>query len=206
MSETILYKVIVFSIHRHEQQNKNGTVHNVLTGLRYSEDKEATGAFSFHFPRKNFFAMNGYINLTVPDFNSSTVVIKVLEKAQKDYFVDFNGTWFTGHTAAIKANYKDKSSRVQIYHHLKLTADSPSFESTSVNAIYRRNQLRIFGDLQATYSKDPYGLTYELYKDPEEHKANGKIKIMVKGRQYWILGNMSTLKEKLIEVEVHLDK
>jgi len=56
-------------------------------GLKYAPDKEITGLFSVHLPRRNLFAIDAYMNVTVPEFNSCTASLKVNEKATKDYIV-----------------------------------------------------------------------------------------------------------------------
>lgn len=72
---------------RHEERSKNGTEHNVIVGLKYAPEKEVTGLFSVHLPRRSLFAIDAYMNVSVPDFNSCTASVKVNEKAPKDYMV-----------------------------------------------------------------------------------------------------------------------
>ncbi|XP_017025668.1 uncharacterized protein Apoltp [Drosophila kikkawai] len=196
------YRIMV----KHEERIKNGTEHNVIVGLKYAPEKEVTGLFSVHLPRKNLFAIDAYMNVTVPEFNSCTARLKVNEKATKDYIIFINGSWFTGHTISIKANYKDRSSRVQALHHLKMIVESPSFELTSLNIVYRRNQLLIFYDLQAKYGKDPYGLTIHHTVNAHNRNSNAEVRLKIKERDYWVNAKLLSEELKLLHLELHIDK
>ncbi|KAH8395625.1 hypothetical protein KR222_003717 [Zaprionus bogoriensis] len=196
------YAIVV----KHEERSKNGTEQNVIVGLKYAPEKEITGLFSVFLPRRSLFAIDAYMNVSVPDFNSCTVSVKVNEKATKDYMIFVNGSWFTGHSIALKGNYKDRSSRVQALHHLKLIAESPSFETTSLNIVYRRNQLLIFYDLQAKYGKDPYGLTIQYASNAHNRNANAEVRLRVKEKDYWINSKLLSEQPKLLQLEIHIDK
>lgn len=56
-------------------------------GLKYAPEKEIAGLFSVHLPQRSLFAVDAYMNVSVPDFNSCTLSVKVNEKATKDYMV-----------------------------------------------------------------------------------------------------------------------
>ncbi|KAH8412988.1 hypothetical protein KR009_007324, partial [Drosophila setifemur] len=196
------YRIMV----KHEERSKNGSEHNVVVGLKYAPDKEVTGLFSVHLPRRNLFVIDAYMNVTVPEFNSCTASLKVNEKATKDYMIFINGTWFTGHSISVKSNYKDRSSRVQALHHLKLIVESPSFEATSLNIVYRRNQLLIFYDLQAKYGKDPYGLTIQYAANAHNRNSNAEVRLKVKERDYWVNAKLLSEQPKLLQLELHIDK
>ncbi|XP_030377336.1 uncharacterized protein LOC115626195 [Scaptodrosophila lebanonensis] len=196
------YRILI----KHEERSKNGTEHNFILGLKYAADKEATGVFSVHLPRRNLFAVDAYMNVTVPEFNSCTLSLKVNEKASKDYMIFVNGSWFTGHSIAIRGNYKDRSSRVQALHHLKMIVESPSFNATTLNIVYRRNQLLIFYDLKAKYGKDPYGLTIQYASNAHNRNSNAEIRLNVVGRDYWINAKLLSEQPKLLQVEIHMDK
>ncbi|XP_016937028.3 uncharacterized protein Apoltp [Drosophila suzukii] len=196
------YRILV----NHEERIKNGTEHNVIVGLKYAPDKEITGLFSVHLPRRNLFAIDAYMNVTVPEFNSCTASLKVNEKATKDYIIFINGSWFTGHSVALKANYKDRSSRVQALHHLKMIVESPSFNITSLNIVYRRNQLLIFYDIQAKYDQDPYGLTIQYAANAHNRNSNAEVRLKVKERDYWVNAKLLSEQPKLLQLEFHIDK
>ncbi|XP_064556915.1 uncharacterized protein Apoltp [Drosophila montana] len=196
------YRILV----KHEERSKNGTEHNVIVGLKYAPEKEITGLFSVHLPRRSLFVIDAYMNVSVPEFNSCTASLKVNEKATKDYMVFINGSWFTGHSIALKGNYKDRSSRVQALHHLKMIVESPSFETTSLNIVYRRNQLLIFYDLQAKYGKDPYGLTVQYASNAHNRNSNAEVRLKVKEKDYWINSKLLSEQPKLLQLEIHMDK
>ncbi|XP_017854431.2 uncharacterized protein LOC108607859 [Drosophila busckii] len=196
------YRILV----KHEERSKNGTEHNVIVGLKYAPEKEITGLFSVHLPRRSLFAIDAYMNVSVPDFNSCTASLKINEKAVKDYMVFINGSWFTGHSITVKGNYKDRSSRVQALHHLKLIVESPSFEATSLNIVYRRNQLLIFYDIQAKYGKDPYGLTMQYASNAHSRNSNAELRLKLKEKDYWISSKLLAEQPKLLQLEIHIDK
>ncbi|TDG46759.1 hypothetical protein AWZ03_006806 [Drosophila navojoa] len=196
------YRILV----KHEERSKNGTEHNVIVGLKYAPDKEVTGLFSVHLPRRSLFAIDAYMNVSVPDFNSCTASVKVNEKSPKDYMLFINGSWFTGHSIAVKGNYKDRSSRLQALLHLKMIVESPSFETTSVNMVYRRNQLLIFFDVQSKYGKDPYGLTVQYTSNAHNRNSNAEVRLKIKEKDYWINSKLLSEQPKQLQVEIHIDK
>lgn len=120
--------------------------------------------------------------------------------------INLNGSWFTGHSISLKGNYKDKSSRVQSLHHLKLIVESPSFQVTSLNVVYRRNQVVLFTDVQTRYGADPYGLTVQYNENEANKNANAEIRLKVKDKDYWLNAKLLSEQPKLLQVEIHLDK
>ncbi|EDW03099.1 uncharacterized protein LOC6561417 [Drosophila grimshawi] len=196
------YRILI----KHEERSKNGTENNVIIGLKYAPEKEITGLFSVHLPYRNLFAIDAYMNISVPEFNSCTASLKVNEKATKDYMVFINGSWFTGHSIALKGNYKDRSSRVQSLHHLKMIVESPSFEATTLNIVYRRSQLLIFSDVQARYGKDPYGLTVQYASNAHNSNSNTEVRLKIKEKDYWINSKLLSEQPKLLQLEIHIDK
>ncbi|XP_034475095.1 uncharacterized protein LOC117782196 [Drosophila innubila] len=196
------YRIMV----KHEERSKNGTENNVIIGLKYAPEKEITGLFSVYLPRRSLFAVDAYMNISVPEFNSCTASLKVNEIETKDYMVFINGSWFTGHSISIKGNYKDRSSRAQALHHLKMIVESPSFELTSLNIVYRRNQLLIFSDLQAKYGKDPYGLTVQYASNAHNRNSNAEVRLKIKEKDYWINSKLLSEQPKLLQLEMHIDK
>nr|XP_013118557.1 unnamed protein product [Stomoxys calcitrans] len=190
---------------KHEERSKNGTEHNVLLGLRYATEKEATGLFSIHLPKRNLFAVDAYFNVTVPEFDSCTAKVKVTETSAKNYQVNLSGSWFTGHSATVKGNYKDKSSRVQSLHNAKFTVESPSFKATTITLNYRRTQQLFSFDVQAKYDKDPYGLTVQYNDNAAQKNCNGEIRLKLNDKDYWATAKVSEEPKSLV-VEIHLDK
>ncbi|XP_051858776.1 uncharacterized protein LOC117563530 [Drosophila albomicans] len=196
------YRIMV----NHDERNKNGPEQTFIVGLKYAPDKEITGLFSVHLPHRNLFAVDAYMNVSVPDFNSCTVSLRVNEKATKDYMIYVNGSWFTGHSIAIKGNYKDRSTQLQALHHLKLIVESPSFDATQLNIVYRRNQLVIFYDVQAKYGKDPYGLTIQYQSNEQNRNSNAEVRLKIKEKDYWITSKLLSEQPKLLQLEMHIDK
>ncbi|XP_005177435.1 apolipophorins [Musca domestica] len=190
---------------KHEERTKNGTEHNVVLGLRYAPEKEATGLFSIHLPRRNLFAVDAYFNITVPEFDSCTARVKLTEAPAKNYQVNLSGSWFTGHSVSVKGNYKDKSSRVQALHNAKIIVESPSFKPTTINVVYRRNQQLFTFDVQSKYDKDPYALTVQYNENAANKNSNGEVRLKLKDKEYWAIAKLSE-QPKSLQVEIHLDK
>ncbi|KAL9926249.1 apolipoprotein lipid transfer particle isoform 1-T7 [Glossina fuscipes fuscipes] len=191
---------------KHEELSKNGTEHNALLGFRYAPEKEATALFSVHLPRRGLFVIDSYMNVTVPEFNSCVVHLRVNEISAKNFMINFNGSWFTNHSISVRGNYKDKSSRVQSIHRVKLILESPSFEITSIKMLYRRNQLLIYTDVQAHYAKDPYSLTAQYSTNPTNNNSNAAVRVKVMDQDYWTNIKLLSEKPKLLDIEIHLDK
>ncbi|CAD7080164.1 unnamed protein product [Hermetia illucens] len=189
----------------HEERNKNGPKHNLLIGIRYAHEKEATAAFSLFLPRLNLFAVDAAMNITVPAFDSCTARLRLVEKNENDYNIDFNGMWFSHHSIAIKGSYQDKSSRIKSNHHLKLMIQSPSFNDTAINIIYRRNEMEILFNGKAEYNKLPYGLIINYSRTGNGHYTS-HIEIQFRDKSYWLSSKLQAVQPKMLHAELHLDK
>lgn len=89
---------------------------------------------------------------------------------------------------------------------MKMIVESPSFETTSINMVYRRNQLLIFFDVQSKYGKDPYGLTVQYTSNAHNRNSNAEIRLKVKEKDYWINSKLLSEQPKQLQVEIHIDK
>uniref|UniRef100_A0A7G3AUB2 Putative lipoprotein n=1 Tax=Lutzomyia longipalpis TaxID=7200 RepID=A0A7G3AUB2_LUTLO len=190
---------------KYEEKVKNGSEHNVLVVARYAPQKEITGVVSMLFPRRQLFAVDVAVNLTVPAFDSCTVNLKLYEKARKDYSIDFKGTWFSGHSMTAIGKYEDRSSSIKTFHHVKLSIQSPSFEDTLVDARYSRDEYEVFVDCQVDYSGQPYGLSLK-YSEQSTYETYTYTEIKWKDKFYWLSANMTSSQPKQLIVEIHLDK
>jgi len=87
-----------------------------------------------------------------------------------------------------------------------MIVDSPSFETTSLNIVYRRAQLLIFYNCQAKYGKDPYGLTVQYDSNADNRNSNAEVRLKIKEKDYWINSKLLSEQPKLLQLEMHIDK
>lgn len=72
---------------RYDEHFKNGTEHNVLSIVRYGSGNEIIASGSLLLPRGPLFGIDATFNLSIPEMNSSSVVIKIKERVKKDFYV-----------------------------------------------------------------------------------------------------------------------
>lgn len=77
----------MFLINRHEEKIRNGTKHNLMVTLRYSPEKEASGLFSIHLPKRNLLSLDAYMNVTVPELKSCMARLHLTEISNNNYVV-----------------------------------------------------------------------------------------------------------------------
>ncbi|XP_055389464.1 uncharacterized protein LOC129618631 [Condylostylus longicornis] len=190
---------------KYEEIEKNGTAHAISTGLRYAPGKEVTGNFLIHFPRRNLFAINTFVNITVPDFDSATMQLGINEVRVKDYKFDFAGTWFTNHSISIDGNFKDNSTRSHVIKFLKVVVRSPSFEEITADVVYRRSALEMFVNVRGTYNKDPYGIMIK-YTGLNSGQRNTYLEFKRREEIYWLSAKLLKDVNKLLQIDIHWDK
>ncbi|GAB0088507.1 uncharacterized protein DMENIID0001_029540 [Sergentomyia squamirostris] len=190
---------------KYEEKVKNGSEHNVLLLARYAPQKEITGVVSLLFPRRQLFAVDAALNLTVPSFDSCTANLKLYENARKEYNIDFKGKWFSGHSLSASGKYEDRSSSIKTFYHIKLNIQSPSFEETLLDARYSRDEYEVILDCQVDYGGYPYGLRLK-YSEQDLFETYTNMEVRWKDKLYWISANMTSNQPKQLVVEIHLDK
>lgn len=53
--------------------------------------------------------------------------------------IDFQGTWFSGHSITALAFYNDMSNSVSANHRIKILLRSPSFKDAKIDGLYYRD-------------------------------------------------------------------
>lgn len=104
-----------------------------------------------------------------------------------------------------KGRFQDRSSSVKRYHHLKLLAQSPSFEDTFVDIKYSLDEFEMKFDAQADYKKQPYALVLKH----SEHSINQTVsyaEFKWRKKHYWVSTELLSSQPKQLTVEMHLDK
>lgn len=105
----------------------------------------------------------------------------------------------------VKGWFQDRSSQIKRHHHLKLLAQSPSFEDTTIDVRYSLDEFQIKLDAHAKHKDRPYALILKhLYESPNHTLSHAEIRYDKK--LYWIKANLVSEQPKQLSVEVHLDK
>ncbi|XP_067622386.1 uncharacterized protein Apoltp [Eurosta solidaginis] len=189
---------------KHEERYKNGTEHNIIVGLRLTPDREAILLFSLMLPHQNLLSFDGFFNMSITRFNSCFGHLKITEQLPKTYLVNFNGTWFTEQSVAIKAKYKARNHRIQV---LKMTVESASFETISFYTSYSHNETFSLGHFHLKNGDDPYRLTLQTsFKSDPIKRKTFEMRIQIKEKKYWLNTSMLMEQPLTLQVEVHLDK
>lgn len=199
-SKTDLKAALVY-----KEKYKNGTEHNIYLLGRYAKGKEVTVNLSVLFPRKYLFAVDSALNITVPGLDSCTATFKVIEKARKEFNVDFTGTWFSGHSLAVTGLYKDRSSVIKTFHHFKLNVQSPSFKETLVDLTYSRDEAELQLDVSVMHGEHPYGITFR-YSEDIEFQAVTYASVKWQEKLFYGQAQLTSRDPKKLFIEIHLDK
>lgn len=105
----------------------------------------------------------------------------------------------------VKGLYQDRSSAIKTYHHFKLDVQSPSFEQTTIDIKYSRDDFEIKLDFQVEHAKQPYGLILK-YSIQSDHETISFAELNVGEKFYRISANMLSQQPKQLTVEIHIDK
>lgn len=101
--------------------------------------------------------------------------------------------------------YSDRSSFVKTYHHVKLNARSPSFEDTTLDASYVRDEHEFKIDGQVEYGVVPYGITFRNTQNTKIEKIS-YAEIKWRKQLYWLAANLTSGQPKQLTVDLHIDK
>lgn len=151
------------------------------------------------------FALEGHANLTIPNFNSTLVSVRIIERSRNEYELNFAGTWFSGHNITVRGTYSDRSTAVTISHNLKLLLKSPSFANDfllNCKLFQNASDLRV-GLFMEQINMDKYAFIFN-------HTATSLTQITTyiegkyKNTVYSVLANVDTNKE--VRMEIHLDR
>ncbi|XP_053973970.1 uncharacterized protein LOC128873939 [Hylaeus volcanicus] len=156
-------------------------------------------------PRGLMFALEGHTNLTIPNFNSMLVDVRIIERSKRTYELDLSGTWFSGHNVTARGTYSDRSVATVISHNLKLNLKSPSFPSdVLVNCKLYKN----YSDVRINLHVDHVGR--DKYAFILNHTVSSPTNIMtyVEGRYKNNVYSLMTYvdMEREIRMEMHMDK
>lgn len=115
------------------------------------------------------------------------------------------GTWFSGHALVLNGLYQDRSSMVKTFYHLKMLAQSPSFEDTMVDLKYARDKLEFKMEAYVEHGTDPYGLIVRKSK-PADNQVVSYGEVKWREQVYWVNANMLSGQPKELNIEIHVDK
>lgn len=101
--------------------------------------------------------------------------------------------------------YQDRTSAVKSYHHLKMIAESPSFEETDIDIKYSNDEYELKFDVNVEYAKQPYGVQIKYSEASDSHTLSyGELRY--RDKLYWISADMLLDQPKQLTVEIHIDK
>ncbi|XP_014467442.1 PREDICTED: uncharacterized protein LOC106740686 [Dinoponera quadriceps] len=176
---------------------------NLLIG--YAPGKEISLVVNVVMPRGILFSIQGRTNLTIPNYNSMLMNVRVNERSRREYELDFSGTWFSGHNITARGAYSDRSAAAVMNHHLKMVLKSPSFANLILlNCFLYQNH----SDLRISlYAEQP---DFDKYAFVLNHTVLSETNLMsyvearYRSNVYSITTNVDTARE--IRLEMHLDK
>ncbi|XP_043519972.1 uncharacterized protein LOC122533896 [Frieseomelitta varia] len=173
--------------------------------IGYAPGKEINLMVNLIMPRGLTFAMEGHINLTIPNFNSMLVDVRITERSKRTYELDLAGTWFSGHNMTARGTYSDRSIATIVNHSLKLILKSPSFANDFlINCKVYRNYSDVRIDLhveQLEQDKYAFILTHTVVTPTN---IVSYVEGRYKGNVYSVMTEIDTRRE--ISMEIHLDK
>ena len=156
-------------------------------------------------PRGLTFVMEGHVNLTIPNFNSMLVDVRITERSKRMYELDLAGTWFSGHNMTARGTYSDRSIATIVSHSLKLILKSPSFANDFlINCKVYQNYSDVRIDLhveQLEQDKYAFILNHTVVTPTN---IVSYVEGRYKGNVYSVMTEIDTRRE--IRMEIHLDK
>lgn len=155
-------------------------------------------------PRGLLFSLEGHTNLTIPNFNSMLIDVRIMERLQKEYELEFFGMWFSGHNIMARGTYSDRSSMVIVNHHLKMIFKSPNFVTPIlINCHLYQNHSDIRVSLyaeQVDYNKYAFVLNHTVFSATN---LMSYVEARYRNTVYSLTSNVDTTRE--IRFELHLD-
>ncbi|KAK0089741.1 hypothetical protein PV326_004381 [Microctonus aethiopoides] len=176
--------------------------------IRYAPGKEISLAINIVMPRSSMLAIEGHANMTIPNFDSMLIDVRVNEKARGEYDLDFAGTWFSGHNATIRGTYADRSSiigeRCITSHNLKLILRSPSLaRDILLNCKLYRDHVDTKFDIDVEYlDADKYALKL-AHSIISLSQFISHAEARYKNNAYAVTANVDV--EREVRLELHLD-
>lgn len=167
--------------------------------------KEISLTMNLLMPRGLTFAVEGHANLTIPNFNSMLVDVRITERSKRMYELDLSGTWFSGHNVTARGTYSDRSVATVVSHSLKLVLKSPSFiNDILVHCKLYRNYSDIRVDLRVEQvDRDKYAFILNHTVSSPTNLIS-YVEGRYKGSVYSVTTDVNT--EREIRMEIHLDK
>lgn len=130
--------------------------------------------------------------------------VRIVERIQNEYELEFSGTWFSGHNMTARGTYSDRSTVVVVNHHLKMYFKSPSFVSPILlNCHLYQNHSDIRVSLyveQTDYNKYAFVLNHTVLS---ANSLLSYVEARYHGTVYSLMTNVDTTRE--IRLELHLD-
>nr|XP_012235380.1 PREDICTED: uncharacterized protein LOC105679739 [Linepithema humile] len=170
----------------------------------YAPGKEISLIVNLIMPRGLLFSMEGHTNLTIPNFNSMLIDVRIMERLQNEYELEFFGTWFSGHNMTARGTYSDRSSVVVVNHHLKMIFKSLSFVTPILlNCHLYQNHSDIRVSLyaeQVDYNKYAFVLNHTVLSATS---LMSYVEARYHNTVYSLMTNVDTTRE--IRLELHLD-
>lgn len=160
-------------------------------------------------PRGLLFTMQGHANLSIPNFKSMLIDVRITERSKRFYDLEFREISFTGYNMTAKGTYSDKSVSSTMNHSLKLILKSPTFAS---DVLLQCKLYRNYNDFSLIVSveqidRDKYAfILNHTVKSPTMFVSY--IEGRYKSNVYWVMANVNSEESRLTEIQldVHLDK
>ncbi|EFN78662.1 Apolipophorins [Harpegnathos saltator] len=173
--------------------------------IGYAPAKEINLLVHVIMPRGILFSIEGHTNLTIPNYSSMLLNVRINERFRHEYELDFSGTWFSGHNFTARGAYSDRSIAAMMNHHLKMILKSPSFANLILVNCYLYQD---HSDLKISlYAEQP---DFDKYAFMLNHTVLSATNLMsyvearYRGNVYSVMTNVDTTRE--IRLELHLDK
>ncbi|XP_076641857.1 apolipoprotein lipid transfer particle [Halictus rubicundus] len=189
------------------EHNAMGPESRTVLLIGYAPGKEIVLTVNLLRPRGLMFVMEGHANLSIPNYKAMLLDVRITERSDRIYEIDFSETSFTGYNVTARGTYSDRSlGSTVINHGLKLMLKSPTFVSDVLLycKLYRNyNNLNVSVFVEQV-DRDKYGfiLTHSVMSPSNNFVSY--IEGRYKSNVYSVMTSVDP--EKEIRMEVHLDK
>ncbi|KAL3290379.1 hypothetical protein HHI36_023721 [Cryptolaemus montrouzieri] len=178
---------------------------NVGLVVDYGKNKQFSTSIFLHNNQKPLQDFKLQVNVSVPTFHPMLASFKLHEKQLSHYNVEFNGTWFSGHSLSSHGFFEDKSTSRSYDYHAKLLFKSPSFDDVFSNLQYYRDRKEFKLSLKFDQNNTDYMvLIKHLNASPEESSTLAKLKY--RHKVYSLLATLFSGDHQRVAMEIHIDQ
>ncbi|XP_065216942.1 uncharacterized protein Apoltp isoform X2 [Planococcus citri] len=174
--------------------------------VRYATGKDIVIKLDIVSPQSPRFHYEFTLNTTLPSVQQPMIVhFRINERFEREYDVDFNGMWFSGHTAKARGIFQDKSTHYMNTYIIKLLVNSRLFNEILINAkiTFMDTEHKISAAIE--HNEIKYNIVAR-HLVPSEDVYDTFLEYIYNQTARYSMSNRVDLQKKELRAIIHLDK